>query len=131
MTAWDLTFIAIVLSSLFVSVVFVGAMYGHAYGYADSPCSPGRLANITANVQQPQRRRILAELEPPAGWRDVVHVAIVPAPARYVDDDPDELEEWIEEPELVPVPVPVQPPPMGIPVDWPTHKVKPVPLPRR
>lgn len=141
MSAWDLTFIAMLLSGVLVAIIAVAALYGHAYGYADSPCAPGRMANITASVQQPQRRRIVMELEPPAGWHDVMCFdAAPPPPARYVDDDPgelddDDLDEWIDEPDLVPVPVPVpQPPPpqpMGIPVDWPTRIVQPVPLPRR
>ena len=124
------------LSGVFVAIITVAALYGHAYGYADSPCAPGRMANITASVQQ-RNRRIVMELEPPAGWHDVMCFdAAPPPPARYVDDDPgelddDDLDEWIDEPELGPVPVPVQPPPVGIPVDWPTRIVQPVPLPQR
>ena len=133
MSAWDLTFIATTLSGVVVSLVAVGAAYAHAYGYNDTTCAPGRMASITASVQH-RPRRIVAELEPPAGWHDVMCFdAAPPNPARYVDDD--DLDEWIDEPELVPVPVPVPhpppPQPMGIPVAWPTRIVQPVPLTKR
>lgn len=146
MSTWDLTFIAIVLTGVLVAIIGVAGMYAHAYGYADSPCAPGRMANITASVQQ-RPRRILAELEPPAGWRDTFTVQAA-APVQLTawtdseewdeddadPDDPDDLDEWNDaEPELVPVPVPqpLPPQPMGIPVAWPTRIVQPVPLPKR
>lgn len=147
MSAWDLTFIGIVMTGVSAAIIIVAGMYAHAYGYADSPCAPGRRANITASVQQ-RPRRILAELEPPAGWRDTFTVQAA-APVKLTawtdceewdedeDDDLDDIGEWIDdaEPELVPVPVPMphpQPPqPMGIPVEWPTRIVQPVPLTKR
>lgn len=77
-------------------------------------CAPARYESLTASCPQRAPRRIVAELAPPAGWRDVPpHVAIVPAPAAVAHDDgdPDELplivEDWpmpaVVEPDLVPV----------------------------
>lgn len=70
-----------------------------------SLCAPRRYEPLTAQPAAAPRR-ILAELAPPAGWRDVVHV---PAPvAAQVDDfadwDLDDLD-----PEPLPVAVPTRP----------------------
>ena len=94
--------------------------------YDSTLCAPSRHADITANTAQPAAapRRIVAELAPPAGWRDVGHVAILPAAAAVQydawdeDEDPDELDAWGDEPWLV-----VE--------DWPKQQAaqpEPVPL---
>ena len=89
-----------------------------------TPCTPTRRANITASVPQAQRR----VLGPPAGWHEPQHVAIVPAPARYDDDELDYIEEWDGD-ELKPDPVPVVVPVVVVPdpapivvEDWPTRQ---------
>lgn len=92
-----------------------------AYGM----CAPARYEPLTARPADAPRR-IIAELAPPAGWRDV-HIAVVPAPAAVAYDDPDELDEWgDEEPEELPLAVP----------SWPTRQpveqpavVEPDPVP--
>jgi hypothetical protein len=98
---------------------------GAAYDDYDSTlCAPSRRANITASVPQAQRR----VLGPPAGWHEPQHVAIVPAPARYDDDELDYIEEWDGD-ELKPDPVPVVVPVVVVPdpapivvEDWPTRQ---------
>ena len=67
-------------------------------------------------------------LGPPAGWHEPQHVAIVPAPARYDDDELDYIEEWDGD-ELKPDPVPVVVPVVVVPdpapivvEDWPTRQ---------
>lgn len=109
---------------LVVAIFSEGGEGGETFGV----CSPIRFASLTA--RQPAtapRRRIIAELAPPAGWRDTLTIP-APAPAWYDDDDD-------IEPELVPVAVPVQTPAPDhdapIPVEWPTRIVQPVPLSRR
>ena len=131
MSAWDVSFLAMLLAGAAVATLFVVSLHAGGDEYLDALCSANRRANITSSsVPLRSRRHIIAELAPPAGWRDApVHVAIVPAPAavRYADfdgwDDPDELGKWVDvEPELVPVAVP----------DWPTPKpavVEPEPVP--
>lgn len=81
-----------------------------AYGM----CAPSRHAAITGSTAQPARR-IVAELAPPAGWRDVRHVAILAEPARVeYADEPAELpiavENW-------PLPAVVEPEPVPVVVD--------------
>ncbi len=75
-------------------------------------CAPRRYDAYTAQPAAAPRH-ILAELAPPAEWRDVMHVALVSAPAAQYDDPDggDELPlavtDWptpaVVEPEAVPV----------------------------
>lgn len=88
-------------------------LHGADYGL----CAPARYDSYTGQPAAAPRR-IIAELAPPAAWRDVpALVTIVPAPAT-VEDDPDELDEWGDEPWLVTE-------------DWPKRQAaqtEPVPL---
>ena len=93
-----LLFWGVVIFSL-VSRLNEGAAYDD---YDSTLCAPSRRANITASVPQAQRR----VLGPPAGWHEPQHVAIVPAPARYDDDELDYIDEWDDDepaPESLPV----------------------------
>lgn len=63
-------------------------LHGDTYGM----CAPARYDAYTAQPAATPRR-IIAELAPPAGWRDVVPVAAVPAPAAAQYDDFDGWDE--------------------------------------
>lgn len=92
---------------------------GDAFGL----CGPVRFATLTARPIT-TRRRIIAELASPAGWRDTFTVP-APTPAWY-DDDIESEPVPVAAPSL-PAPEPAAP----IPVEWPTRIVQPVPLSRR
>ena len=94
-------------------------LHGADYGM----CAPARYDSYTA-APPPAPRRIVAELAPPAGWREGELVAILAEPARVEyaggDDgeDGDELDGWGDEPWLVAE-------------DWPQQQVaavEPVPM---
>jgi hypothetical protein len=82
-------------------------------------CAPARYDSLTGQPADAPRR-IIAQLAPPAGWREAGHVAITPAPAVVKNDDlgdPDELDDWDDddgwdddESEELPIAAP----------DWPT-----------
>ncbi len=127
---WSLVFLvgSLITFVAFVVAGAVNAVIMDATGVA--PCAPSRRAAITASVLQEQRRVIYARtLGPPAGWHEPQHVAIVPAPARYDDDDElDDIEDWDDD-ELEPEPAPAVTVPMTAPVvapvavpDWPTRQ---------
>ena len=118
----------------FITVAAVGFIrMGSA---SDGMCAPSRRANITASKPQPQRR-VMVQLGPPAGWREpqaqpvcalvVEDAEPLPAQRRVVQPEPAPPPAAV--PEELPVAVPVVP--QGIPVDWPTRVVRPVPLSRR
>jgi len=130
----------------FITVAAVGFIrMGSA---SDGMCAPSRRANITASKPQ-ARRRVMVQLGPPAGWREP---AIAPAAVAYAAPTPEQIAAAvctpsrydaltmqrqfshtydlavIEPPAAVPE-LPQEPP--GIPVEWPTRVVQPVPLSRR
>lgn len=154
MTAIDTAF-ALVIAVLtvvalsLIGVIFVGAARIAVHGDEDGMCAPSRRANITANQSHAERRIALlglidavplAQLQPqaqPAGdyavpTPDAVDaikagsvtydLAALTAPATP------ELPPVapVVEPAAVPVEIPAEEP--GIPVDWPTQVVQPVPL---
>ena len=100
-----------------------------AYGM----CAPARYEPLTARPAEPPRR-IVAELAPPAGWRDVAHVAIGPAPA------PAQVDDWDDDEPLAVVVVPDLEPfaaddwgdePWLVVEDWPKQQAAqtdPVPM---
>lgn len=110
---------ALLLLAASLTVVFVtwGLLVFRLAGGGDDAygmCAPARNASITASTTQPARR-IVAQLAPPAGWREGELTAILPEPARVeYGDDPDELplavEDW-------PVPAVVEPEPVPVVVD--------------
>ena len=95
-------------------------LHGADYGM----CAPARYDSYTAQPAAAPRR-IVAELAPPAGWRDGELIAILPAPQyeAWDDGDPDELDDWgDDEPEELPLAVP----------SWPVRQpavVDPAPVP--
>lgn len=100
-----------------------------AYGV----CAPSRHATITANAEQPVRY-ILAELAPPAGWKEPVAIVPAPAVARVGDWSDWEQDNWDDdEPAGVPESALIalltgqpEPAPVAVP-NWP--KLKPVEQP--
>lgn len=114
------------VAACFITVAAVGFIrMGSA---SDGMCAPSRRANITASKPQPQRR-VLVQLGPPAGWREP---QAQPVCALVVEDaEPLPAQRRVVQPEPAPPPAAVPVVPQGIPVDWPTRVVRPVPLSRR
>lgn len=133
----------ILLVSAFVApIAYVVAQAAHAVyreHHPYSPCSPQRYASLTASRPQPQRPTMRVRSEP---GRHLAAWAADYAVARPIDVDAIKAGSITYDlasltapavPELPPVVVLVveeEEQEQGIPVDWPTRIVQPVPLTR-
>lgn len=106
---------------VFVGFVVAGAARAE-YHAAHAPCTPYRYLSMTASTPQPARR-IVVQLASPATDYIVSRPQDVDAiKAGSVTYD---LASLTAEPELPTIAI------QGIPVDWPTRVVQPVPLQAR
>ena len=131
----------LLVSAFVVPIAIMAGMAAHAVyreHHPYSPCSPQRYASLTASRPQPQRPTMRARSEPS---RHLAAWAADYAVARPIDVDAIKAGSITYNlasltapavPELPPdvVPVVEEEEQQGIPVDWPTRIVQPVPLRR-
>ena len=131
----------LLVSAFVVPIAIMAGMAAHAVyreHHPYSPCSPQRYASLTASRPQPQRPTMRVRSEP---CRHLAAWAADYAVARPIDVDAIRANSRSYDlasltapavPELPPdvVPVVEEEEQQGIPVDWPTRIVQPVPLTR-
>ena len=130
----------LLVSAFVVPIAIMAGMAAHAVyreHHPYSPCSPQRYASLTASRPQPQRPTMRVRSEPS---RHLATWAADYAVARPIDVDAIKAGSITYNlasltapavPELPPVvPVVEEEEQQGIPVDWPTRIVQPVPLTR-
>ena len=131
----------LLVSAFVVPIAIMAGMAAHAVyreHHPYSPCSPQRYASLTASRPQPQRPTMRVRSEPS---RHLAAWAADYAVARPIDVDAIKAGSITYNlasltapavPELPPdvVPVVEEEEQQGIPVDWPTRIVQPVPLTR-